>query len=71
MCEKKEKDLFTFSPVVVPTCPPGVLIIWLWFDVGFKFLLLITHIHPSVPHYLLLGKKRKRQIQGDVTCRMG
>lgn len=42
--------------ICVPTCPPGVLIIWLWFYVRFQFLLLMTHIHPPVPHYLLLVK---------------
>lgn len=43
---------FSFCP---PTCPPGVLIIWLGLDVGFEFFLLVANIHPPVPHYLLLG----------------
>lgn len=46
-----ESHLFFFF---LPTCPPGVLIIWLRFDVGFEFLFLIAHIHPPVSHYLLL-----------------
>lgn len=40
------------------TRPPGVLIIWRGFDVGFKFLVLMAHIHPPVPHYLLLGARQ-------------
>lgn len=52
---KKNNKLITFECVSVPTCPPGVLIIWLGFNVGFEFFLLVAHIHPPVPHYLLLG----------------
>lgn len=43
----------------LPTCPPRVLIIWLGFDVGFEFFLLVANIHPPVPHYLLLGAIRR------------
>lgn len=54
----------------VPTCPPGVLVIWLGFDVGFEFFLLVSHIHPSVPHYLLLGGKSRKHFSDGNTSAM-
>lgn len=48
-----------FLCLFLHTCPPWVLIIWLGFNVGFEFILLIAHIHPPVPHYLLLGASHR------------
>lgn len=47
-----------FLRASLPTSLFGVFVIRLGFDIWFEFLLLIAHVHPPVPHYLLLGKKR-------------
>lgn len=46
----------TFLSGSLPTSLFGVFVIRLGFDVRFELLLLIAHVHPPVPHYLLLGK---------------
>lgn len=51
--EKDETE--NVSSVHFPTCPSRILVIWLGLNVGFEFLLFMTHIHPPVPHDLLLG----------------
>ena len=57
MCVLLETGLNeTFLRVSVPTSLFGVFIIRLGFDVWFELLLLIAHVHPPVPHDLLLGK---------------
>lgn len=46
-----------FLKISAPTSLFGVFIIWLGFDVWFELLVLVAHVHPTVPHYLLLGKE--------------
>lgn len=46
-----------FLKLSAPTSLFGVFIIRLGFDVWFELLLLVAHVHPTVPHYLLLGKE--------------
>lgn len=46
-----------FLRASLPTSLFGVFVIRLGFDIWFELFLLIAHVHPPVPHYLLLGKK--------------
>lgn len=51
----------------VLTCPLGVLVVRLRFNVGHQLLLLVAHVHPPVLHDLLLDASTMAQTRDKHT----